>query len=151
MPEVRSFDDYDVRNEALGHDYYNTHFDDLEVSSDRSSPFTSPLKPSTSLDTFEDVLIIPDPSLPLALLGEIEEEYGFEIDASFVDQCGTLVESEDVFSEEHSLNKPYVVDFSEVTPPDEPSDLVFDECTPDLAPIPPISPLSSPLPLFFLF
>ena len=67
-PEVRSFDDSDVRSKAsipLRHDCYDdTHFDDLEVSSDPSLRFESPLKTSTPLDTSEDVPIIPDPSLP---------------------------------------------------------------------------------------
>ena len=58
---------------------------DFEVMNDISSPsfaYASPLETSTSLDTFDDVLIIPNPSLTFASLGEIEEGDGFETDAS---------------------------------------------------------------------
>jgi len=69
----------------LAHDFYHdTHSDDLEVSSDPSSPFAyaSPLETSTSLDTSEDVPIISDPSIALASLAEIEEGDGCETNAS---------------------------------------------------------------------
>ena len=49
----------------LGHDD-DIYLDDLEVSSDPSSSFASPLETSTPLDASEDVTIIPNPSLPLA-------------------------------------------------------------------------------------
>ena len=45
---------------------------------------------------------------------------------------------------------PFDMEFSEVMPLDELSDLISVESTPDLAPSPPISPLSSPLPFSFL-
>jgi len=54
----------------------------------------------------------------------------------------------DANSEEHSLDEPSNVDFSEVTPPDELNDPFSDESHPDLGPAPPMTPLSSPLPLF---
>jgi len=86
MINLRSCDDLYVRSEAsipLGHDCYDdTHSDDLEVSSNPSSPFASPLETSTPLDTSEDVSVIPDPSLPLAPLRGFEEGDDFEIDAS---------------------------------------------------------------------
>jgi len=108
IPEARSGEDFDVRSKAsihLGHDCYDdTYFDGLEVLSDPSSPFTPLLETSTSLDT----------SLPLAPLGELEDRDEFETDAYLNDQCGILVESEDTFFKEHSLDEPCVVHFSEV-------------------------------------
>lgn len=65
-----------------------------------------------------------------------------------ISTCGILVESDDTFSEEHSLHQPFVMDFSEVTPPDELSDPISDESFPDLAPNSPISSLSSLFPIF---
>jgi len=62
---------------------------DFEVKNDMFSPsfaYASPLETSTSLDTPEDVPIIPNPSFHLALLGELEEGDGFESDASSDDQ-----------------------------------------------------------------
>ena len=56
--------------------------------------------------------------------------------------------SEDTFSEVHSLDEPSDVEFREVTPPDELDDPISIESSLELAPIPSISPLSSPL-LFF--
>jgi len=152
--EARSCDDFDVRSEAsihLGHDFYDdTHSDDLEVSSDPSSPFayTSPLETNTPLDTSEDVPIIPDLSLLLAPLGEFGGGDGFETDASFNDQCGLLVESKDTFFEEHSLDEPFDVEFSEVLPHMGLDDPISDESTLDLAPSPPIPSFSSPFPIF---
>lgn len=90
--ELRSCNDYDVRSEVsipLGYDCYDdTHSNDLEVSSDPLSSFVhaSPLETSTSLDTSEDASIIPNPSHPLAPLGELNEGDSFETDASFDDQ-----------------------------------------------------------------
>ena len=68
------------------------------------------------MDTSKDVLIIPDSSLPLAPLEELEECDEFETDASLDDQCGILVELEDTFTGEHSLDEPFDVEFSEVSP-----------------------------------
>ena len=136
---------------SLKDDFYDdTRSDDLEVSNDCSTPFadTSPLGTSTYLDTSEDVSIIPEPSLPLASLGELEEGDRFDVDASFDDQCGILVESEDTFSEEHSFDEPSDMEFSEVTPHIKLNDSIFVESTLDLAPTPSISSLSSPLPFF---
>lgn len=106
----------------------------------------SPLDISTSLDTSEDILIITEPSRPLAPLGELEEKDGFKIDASFDDQFGIIFESEDTFIEEHSLQEPYVVEFNEVTPPEELIDPISIEFSPNLAPTPPIPSLLSSLP-----
>jgi len=61
----------------------------------------------------------------LAPLGETEWRDRFEIDASFHDQCGIFVESDDTFYEEHSLGEPLVVEFSEVTPHVELDDPLF--------------------------
>ena len=71
-----------------------------------------------------------------------------EKDSFFCSECGILVELEDIFLEEHYLDEPSILDFSELTPPDQLIDLISDESSPDLAPIPPISPRSSPLPTF---
>ena len=49
--------------------------------------------------------------------------------------------------EERYLDEPSNVDFSEVTPSDELIDPIFVESTLNLAPIPPISSLSSSLPI----
>jgi len=148
---LRPCDDFDVRSEAsitLEHDCYDdTHYDDLDILSDPSSPFASLLETSTPLDTSEDVPIVPDPSFPLAPLGEREEGDGFETNASLDDKCGILVESEDTFSEEHSLDEPYV-EFSEVSPHIELNNLISDQSFPDIAPPSPFSPLPSPLPIF---
>ena len=86
----------------------------------------------------------------MASLGELKEGDGFETNASFDDQCVILVESDDTFSYEYSLDKLSIVDFSEVTPHDELIDPISNESTLDLFPTPPISPLSSPSPFFFL-
>ena len=48
-----------------------------------------------------------------------------------------FVEPKDTFSEEHSLDEPYVVELSEVTPYIEPDDLIYVEPSPT-------SPLSCP-------
>ena len=71
------------------------------------------------MDTSEDILIIPDSSLHLAPLGELGEVDGFETDVSFDDQYCTLVESKDTFSEEHSLDELFDVEFSDIAPLDE--------------------------------
>ena len=47
------------------------------------------------------------------------------------------------FYEEHSLNEPAVVDFSEITPPEDFIDSIRMESSFDLAPTSPISPVSS--------
>ena len=86
----------------------------------------------------------------MAPLGELEEGDGFETDGSFDNQCGTLVESEDTFTKEHSLDEPFDVEFSEVSPHMELDDPISDESFPDLAPSSPILPLSFPFPFFFL-
>jgi len=137
-----------------GHDCYDdTHSNDLEVSSDPSSPFAyaSPLETSTSLGTSKDFPIIHNSSLRLALSGELEEGDGFETDGSIDNQCGTLVESEDTFTKEHSLDEPFDVEFSEVSPHMELDDPISDESFPNLAPTLPILPLSSPLSIFLPF
>ena len=67
---------------------------DFEVKNDMCSPsfaYTFALETSTSLDTSKDVLIIRNPSLPLAPLGEFEERDEFETDASSDNQCGAFV------------------------------------------------------------
>lgn len=117
--------------------------------SDPLSPLAgaSSLKFSTVSNHLEAILITHESFLPLAPLGEIEEGDGFKTDASSDDQCGILVESEGTFSDEHSLDEPSVRNFSEVTPLDELSDPFFDESSLDLAPTPPISSLSSPVPI----
>ena len=131
----------------LSHDCYDdTHCNDLKVLSDCSSPFASLLDTSTSLDTFEDVPIFPNPYLPLAPLGEFKEGDGFGTNASSDSQCGILVESEDTFSKEHPLYEPCDVEFSEVSPYIELIDPFSDECSSNLVPAPPISSLSSSLP-----
>lgn len=84
----------------------------------------------------------------LWLLGELEEGNDFETDASSDYQCGTLVESEDTFFEEHSLGESPIVEVSEVTLPVELSDPIFVESSSNLAPIPRILSLSSPLSIF---
>ena len=89
-----------------------------------------------------------NPSLPLAPLGELKDGDEFEIDASLDDQCGILVELEDTFSKEHSFDEPSDVDVSEVSPHIELINTNSTDSFPDLAPIPPISPLSSPFSLF---
>ena len=65
-PKARSYDDFDVRNEPsipLGNDCYDDkHSDDLQISSDPSSPFASSLETSTSLDTSKDCLLYTSPS-----------------------------------------------------------------------------------------
>jgi len=105
---------------------------------------------STISDHPESSLTIHDSSLPLDPLRELKEGDDFETDASLDDQCGTIVDLEDTFSEEHSLDEPYVVDFSEVTPPDELSDPFSNESHPNLGPGPPISSFFSPLPFFII-
>jgi len=53
-------------------------------------------------------------SLSWAPLGEFEEIDGFEIDASYDDQCGIFIESGDSLSKDHSLDEPSAVDFGQV-------------------------------------
>ena len=150
----RSCEDFDIRSETpipLARDCYDdTPSKDLGVSSDPLLPFASPLQTSTPLDTFEDVSVIPDRSFPLAPVGEFEDGDEFETDASFVDQCGILVESKDTFYKEYSLGECSDVEFSEVSPHMEHDDPISDESLPDLAPAHPILSFSSPLPLIFL-
>ena len=92
-------------------------------------------------------LIIHDLSLSLAPLRELKEGDGFKNDASFDSWCGILVESKGTFYEERSLDEPSVVDFSDFTPHMELNDSIYVESFPNLAPIPPISPLSSSVPI----
>jgi len=62
-----------------------------------------------------------------------------------------ILKSEDTFSDEHSLDEPSDVDFSEVTRLDELIDPIFDESLLNLAPTPPISPtFFLPFPIFSL-
>jgi len=100
------------------------------------------------LDSSEDVLILRDPSLPLAHLGELKEIDEFKTNISLDDQCGMLVESEDTFSDEHSFDEPSDMEFSGISPYIELINPFCFESSPNLAPTPPISPISSPLPLF---
>ena len=115
--------------------------------SDPSSPLSvaSSLEFSIISDTPKGSLTICDLSLPSAPLGELEDEDAIETDDSFHTQCGIFVESDDTFTEDHSLNKPFDGDFIEVKPPEELIDLMSVESSLDLAPTPPISPLSPSL------
>jgi len=79
----------------LGHDYYDdTPPDDLEVSSEPSSPII--VAPSLDFSIvrhhFERGLTIHDPFLSLAPLGELDKKDGFETNASFIIQRGIRVE-----------------------------------------------------------
>ena len=87
----------------------------------------------------------------MAPSGEFEEEEGFETDASLYDQCDVFVESKDTYIEEHSFDEPSVAKFREVTPHMELDVPILIESSLDLAPIPSISPLSSPLLIFLPF
>jgi len=61
---------------------------DFERDYDISSPsfaYASPLDTSISIDTLEDVLIIPKPLTPLASLGRLKESVEYESDASVHD------------------------------------------------------------------
>ena len=121
--EVRSCEDLDFKSETpipLEHDFlYDTQLDNLEESSDPSSPLvvTPSLEFNIVNDNLEGSLIIHDLPLPLAPLGEPEEGDRFEIDTSFDDQCDIFFESDDTYFEEHSLEEPHVVEFVEVTRP----------------------------------
>lgn len=83
----------------------------------------------------------------MAPLGELEEGDGFETNASFDDQCAIIVELEDTFSDEHSLDEPCIMDFSAVTPPNELIHPIYVQTSVEFAPILPISSLSSSLPI----
>ena len=86
----------------------------------------------------------------MAPLGELKKGDGFEIDASLDKQWGILVELEGTFSEEYSLNGPSIVYFSEVTAPVKLINHISIESLLNLAPTPPISPLSFRSPFVFL-
>jgi len=112
----------------LGHDYDDdTPCDNLDVMSDLSSPLAvvPSLEFSTISSHLEDSLIVLDSSFPLAPLGSLRRETDLRLDVSFDDQCW-IVESEDTSSDEHSLDDPSVVYFSEVTTQMDPSDPIFD-------------------------
>jgi len=151
--DLKSGGYFNVRSETpipLGHDYCNTPCEDLEESSDPLSPFAvaSSLRFSTVSDHPEGSLIFHDSSLPLAPLEELKEGDDLEADASLDDQRGTIVKPKDTFSGEHSLYKPYVVEFSEVTPHIKLINPLSDESSLDLGPAPLILSLSSALPPF---
>ena len=108
-----------------------------------------PYETNIFVDTPKAVLIIPNPFLPLTSPQQHEEGDRLEIGASFDDQCGIFVELEDTFSEDHSLEEPYLVELSEVTPPMKVVDSTHAESSLDLAPTPPISsPSLLPSPFF---
>ena len=58
-----------------------------------------------------------------------------------------LVELDDTFSEEHSLEEPSIAEFSEVSPHIELHDPISDESSLELAPTLVLSSLASPLPI----
>jgi len=94
--------------------------------------------------------IVPDLSVPLAPLGEVKEGYDFETDASSNSQCSILVESQDTFSGEHSLNEPTYVDFRKVSPHIELIDPLSDESSSNLDPPLPFHLFLLPSPFFLL-
>ena len=81
----------------------------------------------------------------------MEKRYGFETDPNFDDQCGKFVKSEDTVIDGPSFDESSILEFSEVTPPQELTDLIHMESSFDLAPTPSISPflLPSLFPLSF--
>ena len=104
---------------------------------------------NTVSDTSKGSLIICDSPVPLAPLEEPEEGDKFEPNASIDDQCCIFVESDDIFSDEHSLEESYVMELSEVTSPMELIDPIQVESSLNLALSPPIS-LPSSLLIFYL-
>jgi len=89
----------------------------------------------------------PTPSPPLAPLEE-RKGGGFVSDASSNDRRRILVQLEDTFTKERSIDEPFVVEFSEVTP--ELSDPIHAKFLLDLAPSFPFYPFLPPSKSFTL-
>jgi len=136
---------YPMPNDSLVDDFEpflpqrpNVHVDKpfANLREENDTPISlcvSPLEPRTPRDIANDVLIFSDPPNPLSLSCKFKDGERLRGDAN---------------SEEHSLDEPFDVESSEVSPHIELTDPFSDESSPDLGLIAPILSLSSPLPPF---